>query len=99
MKRPLIIGITGGTGSGKSTVSKEIFKLIPEKKIVVIEQDSYYKDQSHLTFEELRQIMIIPPLIMAFIKHLKDLLANKPIENLFMILKSIQEKRDCNCRA
>ena len=83
MKRPLIIGITGGTGSGKSTVSKEIFKLIPEKKIAVIEQDSYYKDQSHLTFEERTKTNYDHP--MAFdnellIKHLKDLLDNKPIE-------------------
>ena len=83
MKRPLIIGITGGTGSGKSTVSKEIFKLIPEKKIVVIEQDSYYKDQSHLTFEERTKTNYDHPLAFdneLLIKHLKDLLANKPIE-------------------
>ena len=52
MKRPILIGITGGTGSGKSTVSKEIFKSIHEKDLTIIEQDSYYKDQSELTFEE-----------------------------------------------
>jgi len=83
MKRPLIIGITGGTGSGKSTVSKEIFKLIPEKKIVVIEQDSYYKDQSHLTFEERTKTNYDHPLAFdneLLVQHLKDLLANKPIE-------------------
>ncbi|NLK44080.1 MAG: uridine kinase [Tissierellia bacterium] len=83
MKRPLIIGITGGTGSGKSTVSKEIFKLIPEKKIAVIEQDSYYKDQSHLTFEERVKTNYDHPFAFdneLLIKHLKDLLNNKPIE-------------------
>lgn len=83
MKRPLLIGITGGTGSGKSTVSKEIFKLIPEKKIVVIEQDSYYKDQSHLTFEERTKTNYDHPLAFdneLLIKHLKDLLNNKAIE-------------------
>lgn len=83
MKRPLLIGITGGTGSGKSTVSQEIFKLIPEKKIAVIEQDSYYKDQSHLTFEERTKTNYDHPLAFdneLLIKHLKDLLNNKPIE-------------------
>lgn len=52
MTRPILIGITGGTGSGKSTVAKEIYSSIPVENIAVIEQDSYYKDQSHLTFDE-----------------------------------------------
>lgn len=52
MKKPLIIGITGGTGSGKTTVCKAIIDNIPNDKISIIEQDSYYKDQSHLSFEE-----------------------------------------------
>ncbi|WMM23255.1 uridine kinase [Tissierella sp. MB52-C2] len=83
MKRPLLIGITGGTGSGKSTVSKEIFKSIHEKKITIIEQDSYYKDQSHLTFEERVNTNYDHPFAFdnqLLIKHLKDLLDNKPIE-------------------
>lgn len=52
MSKPILIGITGGTGSGKSTVAKAVFESLPEKNIAIIEQDSYYKDQSHLTFEE-----------------------------------------------
>ena len=51
-KRPLIIGITGGTGSGKSSVCKSIIENIPEENIAILEQDAYYKDQTHLTFEE-----------------------------------------------
>lgn len=82
MKRPLLIGITGGTGSGKSTVSKEIFKLIPEKKIIVIEQDSYYRDQSDLSFDERIKTNYDHPLAFdneLMIEHLKALLNNKPI--------------------
>jgi uridine kinase len=52
MSKPIIIGIAGGTGSGKSTVAKEIYRCLPEESISVIEQDSYYKDQSHLSFED-----------------------------------------------
>lgn len=52
MSKPILIGIAGGTGSGKSTVAKEIYRCLPDDSIAVIEQDSYYKDQSHLSFSE-----------------------------------------------
>lgn len=52
MKRPILIGIAGGTGCGKSTITHEIYKSLPAESITIIEQDSYYKDQSNLTFEE-----------------------------------------------
>lgn len=83
MNTPILIGITGGTGSGKSTVSKEIFKTIPEKDIVVIEQDCYYKDQSGLSYEERIKINYDHPSAFdnaLFIKHLKDLKEGKFIE-------------------
>lgn len=50
--KPIIIGITGGTGSGKSTVAKAIINSLSKKNIAVIQQDAYYKDQSNLPFEE-----------------------------------------------
>lgn len=46
------IGICGGSGSGKSTVTRRIVEAFGSEHILVIEQDSYYKDQSHLAFEE-----------------------------------------------
>ncbi|MDU7067825.1 MAG: uridine kinase [Clostridium perfringens] len=52
MKRPIFIGITGGTGSGKSTIAKEIYRQFGEDCIAMIEQDSYYKDQSHLSMDD-----------------------------------------------
>lgn len=52
MSKPILIGIAGGTGSGKSTVAKEVYRCLPEDSIAVIEQDSYYRDQSHLSYEQ-----------------------------------------------
>ncbi|KUK71595.1 MAG: Uridine kinase, partial [Clostridiales bacterium 38_11] len=49
MKKSIFIGITGGSGSGKTTVVNKIKSEIPSKSMTVIEQDSYYKDQSHLS--------------------------------------------------
>ncbi len=64
MKRPVLIGITGGTGSGKSTVAKEIYNKFDEACIAMIEQDSYYKDQSSIPFEErCKKTMIIRMLL------------------------------------
>lgn len=51
----LIIGIAGGSGSGKTTVVKAITEQLREK-VVVIPQDSYYKDSSHLPLEERQQV-------------------------------------------
>ena len=47
----LIIGIAGGTGSGKTTVVRKIQETLPEGSVAVIPHDSYYNDQSHLPLE------------------------------------------------
>ncbi|WP_373898526.1 uridine kinase [Haloimpatiens sp. FM7315] len=52
MKSPVLIGISGGTGSGKSTIANEIYRKFGEQCIAMIEQDSYYKDQSYLSMED-----------------------------------------------
>lgn len=51
----IIIGVGGGTGSGKTTVVKRIVESLPEGVVAVIPQDSYYKDQSHIPVEERRK--------------------------------------------
>ena len=83
MNKPLLIGITGGTGSGKSTVAKAIYESLPKNNIIIIEQDSYYNDQSHLTPEERIKTNYDHPLAFdtdLLVSHLKDLLDNKPID-------------------
>ena len=51
----LIIGIAGGTGSGKTTVVRKIIESLPAEEVAVIPQDSYYKDSSHMPLEERLQ--------------------------------------------
>lgn len=51
-QRPVIIGVAGGSGSGKTTVCNKIYEYFTGKSIVMIEHDSYYRDQSDISFEE-----------------------------------------------
>ena len=83
MKSPILIGIAGGTGSGKSTVTREIYKSITDKNVAIIEQDSYYKDQSNISFEERVKINYDHPFAFdneLLVSHLKDLLDGKSIQ-------------------
>ena len=52
MKNPLLIGITGGTGSGKTRFTKEIVKRCDDSSLICLSQDSYYNDLSHLSYED-----------------------------------------------
>jgi uridine kinase len=52
----LIIGIAGGTGSGKTTVVRKIMESLKEGEVVLLPQDSYYKDSSHVPVEERQNI-------------------------------------------
>jgi len=79
----LIIGIAGGTGSGKTTVVKRIIELLPPGEVVVIPQDSYYRDSSHLPIEERQEINFDHPASIEFellVEHVKLLKDGKPVE-------------------
>lgn len=80
----LIIGIAGGSGSGKTTVVKELLKKVPTiEKVVVIPQDSYYKDQGHLSMEERQAVNYDHPDSIDFEllnKQLQELKAGKAVE-------------------
>ncbi len=79
----LVIGIAGGTGSGKTTVVREITKILADSEVVVIPQDSYYKDNSHLPIEERLELNFDHPDSIDFkllVKHLNNLKAGKSIE-------------------
>ena len=74
----LIVGIAGGTGAGKSTVVRKIMERLPKNQVAVIPQDNYYKDKSHLTLEERRQLNFDHPdsiefsLLIQQLQQLKD---------------------------
>lgn len=79
----LIIGIAGGTGSGKSTVVRKISENFKGSEIVVIPQDSYYKDNSHLPLEERLKLNFDHPESIDFellIEHLQQLREGKAVE-------------------
>ena len=79
----LTIGITGGTGSGKTTVVNHILNELKHDEVDVIYQDSYYKDTSHLSFDDRKKINFDHPQSIDFellVEHLKILKSGKPIE-------------------
>ncbi len=79
----LIIGIAGGTGSGKTTVVRKIIEQLPKGEVAVLPQDSYYRDASNRPLEERLEMNFDHPDSVEFellIKHVKDLKAGKSIE-------------------
>jgi uridine kinase len=79
----LIIGIAGGTGSGKTTVVHQIMNELPETEVGIISQDSYYKQNVGMSYEERSNINFDHPRAIDFellVSHLKDLKVGKNIE-------------------
>lgn len=79
----LIIGIAGGTGSGKTTVVSQIVEELPQDEVCVISQDSYYKETSDLSYEERCRINFDHPHSIDFdllVEHLKELRKGNVIE-------------------
>jgi len=79
----LIIGIAGGTGSGKTSVVEQIVEDLPKDEVCVISQDSYYKDTSNLDYKERQKINFDHPQAIDFdllVNHLIELKKGNPIE-------------------
>ncbi|MBB5354622.1 MULTISPECIES: uridine kinase [Anoxybacillus] len=82
-KKPVVIGVAGGSGSGKTTVTKAIYEHFQGHSILMLEQDFYYKDQSHLPFEERLKTNYDHPLAFdndLLIEHINKLLNYEPID-------------------
>lgn len=83
MDRPIIIGVAGGTASGKTTVSKKIVELIGPERLAYIEHDAYYRDLSHLPLEQRREFNFDHPDALEdelLIAHLNILRQGRPVQ-------------------
>ncbi|WP_336771247.1 uridine kinase [Paenibacillus sp. MMO-58] len=79
----LIIGIAGGTGSGKTSVARSVIERLGEDKVTFISQDNYYKDHPHLSFAEREGLNYDHPLVFdneLLIEHLKQLKSGQTAE-------------------
>jgi uridine kinase len=82
-RKPLIIGVAGGTASGKTTIANAIMESINHPQMVVIPHDAYYKDVSHLPLAERAKINFDHPDALEtglMVRHLRELIAGRPIE-------------------
>ncbi|MFC0023102.1 uridine kinase [Neobacillus cucumis] len=83
MRKPVVIGVTGGSGSGKTSVTNSIYESLKDLSILVLEQDYYYKDQRNVPFEERLKTNYDHPLAFdndLLIEHIEKLLRYEPIE-------------------
>lgn len=83
MSRPLVVGIAGGTGSGKTTVAHKLAAAMPTDRCATIEHDAYYRDQSHLPFEERTRINYDHPSSLEstlLAEHLRELRAGRAVD-------------------
>lgn len=79
----IIIGIAGGTGSGKTTVVRKIIESLPKDEVAVLSQDCYYKDNAHIPLEERLKMNYDEPGAIEWpllCRHLSDLKEGKAIE-------------------
>ncbi len=82
-KEPYVIGIAGGTGSGKTTFSRELVATLMTNKIVYLSHDSYYRDQSNVPFSERVKVNYDHPDSLEtelMIKHIEKLRAYQPVD-------------------
>jgi uridine kinase len=83
VSRPLLIGIAGGTGSGKSTVARKIADGLPADSVAVIDHDSYYRDRSDLSYEARSHLNFDHPDSLdndLLVQHLEALRAGRGVD-------------------
>jgi uridine kinase len=81
--KPFIIGIAGGTGSGKTTVARKIARALPDASVAFLDMDGYYRNFDHLPLDERRRVNWDHPDAFdfdRFLAHLQQLARGEPIE-------------------
>src|SRR5690606_38458048 len=78
-----VVGVAGGTGSGKTTVAEHIVSALPPEHVCIIQHDNYYRDRADLTYEQRCQLNFDHPDSLEselLVEHLIRLRAGEPIE-------------------
>src|SRR6266702_274696 len=81
--RPFCIGIAGGTGSGKSTIARNIAAALPQAAVSTIDHDAYYRDRRELSYDERAQLNYDHPDSLEtelLVKHLGELRAGRAVD-------------------
>lgn len=81
--KPLVVGIAGGTGSGKTTIAHKVAATLPPEHVSIIEYDAYYRDRPDLSFDERAQLNFDHPDALEtelLVEHVKQLTAGQTIE-------------------
>jgi uridine kinase len=81
--RPLVIGIAGGSGSGKTTVAHRVIRALPPESVAILEHDAYYRDRPDLTYEERCQLNFDHPESLEtdlLARHIQMLRSGEPAE-------------------
>jgi len=82
-KRPVLIGIAGGTGSGKTTVARKLLEALPAEQVSLLQHDWYYRDCEHLSWEERVTVNFDHPDALEselLLAHLRELKAGRAVD-------------------
>lgn len=97
MSLPLVVGIAGGTASGKTTVARKIHEALADSRVAFVDQDAYYRDLTHLTLEERREVNFDHPDAFdtdLLVEQLKELKAGRAVQKpVYDFVTSTREKR------
>src|SRR6185437_367606 len=97
MSTPLVLGIAGGTASGKTTVARKLVERLRARPVAFIDQDSYYKDLSDLSMEERREVNFDHPDAFdteLLVSQLEQLKRHQAVEKpVYSFTQSVREKR------
>ena len=96
MTQPLVVGIAGGTASGKTTVTRKIREALAGCRVAFIDQDSYYKDLADLPLEERREINFDHPDAFdteLMVRHLRTLKARPADPEAGLQLRDLHARR------
>jgi len=97
VRSPLLIGIAGGTGSGKTTLATDLLRKYAREGACLLEQDSYYRDRSHLSTIERKGINYDEPQAIEhdlLFEHVKSLMSGKAIEKPVYCFKTHTRTRE-----